>query len=531
MLQYFAKAGRHDIISVMKEQTEKIHFKPIEEKNKELAGWLLVIVSFLLYLFCISQGFTNDIWYDEVFSVRFSGLSYGEIAAATAKDVHPPFYYWYLKFVADAIHLIFPGLHFFTACKIASMIPVLGIYFYALRFVRKRFGTATAGIFLFFITGMPQIFNYTVEIRMYSLALFFVTAFFIHSLEIVYEERMKDYLFLFLYGILTAYTQYFSCVAVIGIYISLLVYQSVLKKWPAVKKTLFSIGLSVLCYLPWLPSLFGQISAVRSGYWIQPFTLRTVPGCFKYVFLPVSYDGILNYAAAVLTILTVAAALFMFFRKKGNREELYFVLTAFLVPVCIAAVGLVCSLTGRPIFVYRYLIPALGVFWLAVAFLFAVQWRTGAVCLLFLPFLLTAFLNMKGFCMEEHKKNTEMVKTGELISEFPENAVIVANFDHVQAVTACYLENDSYLYGGEPYPLIRELLPQCKTVQAVEDGDALTELVRNEDVYFFGSFEVREELLKQWQKLGIGYTEEGSYLLERYWFNVYHLEWMNGESE
>ena len=50
------------------------------------------------------------------------------------------------------------------------------------------------------------------------------------------------------------------------------------------------------------------------------------------------------------------------------------------------------------------------------------------------------------------------------------------------------------------------------------------ELVSKEDVYFFGSFEWREDLLEEWAEDGISYTEEGTYLLERYYFNVYHLK-------
>ena len=47
--------------------------------------------------------------------------------------------------------------------------------------------------------------------------------------------------------------------------------------------------------------------------------------------------------------------------------------------------------------------------------------------------------------------------------------------------------------------------------------------MKERNVYFFGSFNSREELLKEWETEGIAYTEEGTYLLERYYFNVYHL--------
>jgi hypothetical protein len=77
------------------------------------------------------------------------------------------------------------------------------------------------------------------------------------------------------------------------------------------------------------------------------------------------------------------------------------------------------------------------------------------------------------------------------------------------------------LYGGEPETLIARLLPECV---GMPDISQIKELVENNDVYFLGSFNSREDLLKEWEQYGITYTEDGSYLLERYWFNVYHLK-------
>ncbi len=129
---------------------------------------------------------------------------------------------------------------------------------------------------------------------------------------------------------------------------------------------------------------------------------------------------------------------------------------------------------------------------------------------------------MQGFYGEENKKVVEMEATQKFLTDFPEDAVALCNFDHVQAVTACFLKdsNEIYLYGSNPEELIAELLPRCR---GLEDTAELLQLVQEKDVYFFGSFNSREDLLKEWETEGIAYTEEGTYLLERYYFNVYHL--------
>ena len=57
--------------------------------------------------------------------------------------------------------------------------------------------------------------------------------------------------------------------------------------------------------------------------------------------------------------------------------------------------------------------------------------------------------------------------------------------------------------------------------------------IKNEDkalvkqgrkVWFLGSFVSREDIVEEWKRQGLKVTETGSYLLERYWFNLYLVE-------
>lgn len=612
---------------------QKLIFGTPEEKWKNGCGVLFLILGILSFLVCLFQAFGQDIWYDEVFSVKFIQHSYKEIAVLTGRDVHPPLYYWYLKLFHDIGKVLVPAASSIVLCKLASMLPFVGIFVYTLTAIRKNFGLHVAGLFWFLIMTMPQISNYTVEIRMYSLALFFITAAFVHSCELVrafpvrkisdgeaagpgtttgaeaaagsgstagpeataepevitgseamVEQEVtvrtasgsgngengltkwwkdnKHWLLFWVYGILTAYTQYYACVAVIAIYIAVFVFYAVMahknkigksvcekgqvnqeqaEKQKAIQneaavqepnrisarngiwKVLLCAGLSVLAYLPWLPFFFSQVRTVSSSYWIQPLTWKSIFGCMKYIFLPVSYAVKKNYVLACVMILIFGAAfLYSFLMKRKDAKERFFLLTGLWIAVFTTFVGFVCSILNRPIFVYRYLIPCLGVMWLVAAVVLWDSVEKNWGILLFVPFLLAGHSNMQGFYGEEHKKIVEMEATQSFLSDFPEEAVVLCNFDHVQAVTACYLKdsNEIYLYGSNPEELIAELLPQC---QGLEDVTELPQLVQEKDVYFFGSFNSREDLLKEWETEGITYTEEGTYLLERYYFNVYHL--------
>ena len=620
------------------------------KKLKNGCGVLFLFLGILSFFVCLLQAFGQDIWFDEVFSVNFIQHSYREIAALTGKDVHPPLYYWYLKLFHDIGKVLVPAASSIVLCKLASMLPFVGIFVYTLTAIRKNFGLHIAGLFWFLIMTMPQISNYTVEIRMYSLALFFITAAFVHSCELVrafpaqgvseaertaepgvaagteetaepgaaagteetaepgvaagteeaaepgaagsevtsgavlasgsvtgenglikWWKRNKHWLLFWVYGILTAYTQYYACVAVIAIYIALFVFfvvkahkgktektsckkthihkeqlkeqeailtKAPVKGWKAehtteqetgriagkcIGKVLLCAGLSVLAYLPWLPFFFSQVRTVSSSYWIQPLTWKSIFGCMKYIFLPVSYAVKKNYVLACVMILLFGAAfLYSFLMKRKDARGRFFLLTGLWIAVFTTLIGFVCSILNRPIFVYRYLIPCLGAMWLVAA---VVLWdfiEKNWGILLFVPFLLSGYSNMQGFYGEENKKIAEMKATQSFLADFPKDAVVLCNFNHVQAVTACYLKdsNEIWLYGSNPEDLIAELLPQCR---GLEDTTELSQLVKERDVYFFGSFNSREELLKEWETEGIAYTEEGTYLLERYYFNVYHL--------
>ena len=641
---------------------QRLIFGTPEEKWKNGCGILFLILGILSFFVCLFQAFGQDIWFDEVFSVNFIQHSYKEIAALTGKDVHPPLYYWYLKLFHDIGKVLVPAASSIVLCKLASMLPFVGIFVYTLTAIRKNFGLHTAGLFWFLIMKMPQISNYTVEIRMYSLSLFFITAAFVHSYELVCAfpaqeiseaertaepgtaagteetaepgaaagteeaaepgvaagteetaepgvaagteetaepeaagsevtsravltsgsvtgenglikgwKRNKHWLLFWVYGILTAYTQYYACVAVIAIYIALFVFfvvkahkgktektsckkthiykeqlkeqeailtKAPVKGWKAehtteqeteriagkcIGKVLLCAGLSVLAYLPWLPFFFSQVRTVSSSYWIQPLTWKSIFGCMKYIFLPVSYAVKKNYVLACVMILFFGAAfLYSFLMKRKDARGRFFLLTGLWIAVFTTLIGFVCSILNRPIFVYRYLIPCLGAMWLVAA---VVLWdfiEKNWGILLFVPFLLSGYSNMQGFYGEENKKIVEMKATQSFLADFPKDAVVLCNFNHVQAVTACYLKdsNEIWLYGSNPEDLIAELLPQCR---GLEDTTELSQLVKERNVYFFGSFNSREELLKEWETEGIAYTEEGTYLLERYYFNVYHL--------
>lgn len=502
---------------------------------QSIIGWLLMGISILMLIKSVMLCFCNDIWYDELFTVGMIEHSYGELIAFTARDVHPPLYYCITKVFVDLCKLLYPAADTVIAAKVVSVLPYFIIALYSVTFIRKRFGSFTSGVFLFSVIAMPQLAGYTVEIRMYSWALLFVTATLLHAYGTLTAEKMQRIhgAAMVLYGLAAAYTQYFACVAVVMIYLYVLIVLLFCNR-SRVREWFLWVIVSILGYVPWLSVLISQMTAVNQDYWILPLTWRSLGGCVKFLMKPSFSDDRLNTVLAVVLFLVYAAVLAVFVTK---TQKLYcygrvqFAIAGIGTLVGLVAFGFLASILVRPIFVYRYMIPAMGCFWLAFAI--CMGSLTDSKGLIYGKLIVTALLvviglrNYRAFMGEEEYKALLMQDTQEALASVDAEDIVIYNFDQVQAVTSYYLEDtvDSYLWCDMPEELIQAIIRPYDTIDDVQDVMALAQKGAEEDrnVLFIGSFNSRDEIVDKWRKAGLTVEEQGSYLLERYWFNIYKV--------
>ena len=199
----------------------------------------------------ISFSFSRDIWVDEAFSLSMIKHSYWKMIQLTAQDVHPPLYYIILKFLVDGFFRLFQPESVIYHTKLVSVIPYILLLLLAFTKIRKNWGNYVAGLFAVCIVGMPNLISYGVEIRMYSWALFFVTAAFLCAYDIAIRGRFSDWVKFVLFSLAAAYTHYFACVAAAFGYLTLLIWfwknnRKSLKSW------LCACAATILGYLPWL---------------------------------------------------------------------------------------------------------------------------------------------------------------------------------------------------------------------------------------------------------------------------------------
>lgn len=630
----------------------------MEKKRKcsgrDIAGFLLLGLSLIMLGKSVMLCFSSDIWYDELFTVGLAEHSYGELVRLTAADVHPPLYYCIVKLFADLCKLIVPEVGTIISVKLVSVLPYFILMIYAVTFLRKRFGLFVGGMFLFCVTAMPQLPAYTVEMRMYGWALLFVTAALLHgyaltesyvncnsgsekigagvaaSTETAAGRHSLHGAAFVLYGLAAAYTQYFACVAVVMVYLFVL-----LAFWfrdrRRIREWFLYVAISVVCYVPWLFALAGQLEAVSENYWILPLTWRSLGGCVKFLMKPAFTDDRVN---TVLAVILFAAYFGLWCRwvlklchygreetisvikkqsmesKEGDKEyrnvgseescdsladgekgespaaprgeydgaARFWLATAGVgVLAGLVAFGFAASFLIRPVFVYRYMIPAAGCFWLGFALCLdellckliagrndrgdnddskielcklnnSSVWKSGgdqshigrhnlgrntfsraAGIALTIFVVIVGLRDYRAFMGEEEYKIRLMTETEEALALIGPQDSVVYNFDQVQAVTGYYLPETTarFLWRAEGEKLIQEITSPCGTVEETEELremlDTAGEEDRGKNLWFIGSFNSREDIAAEWREDGLEVEEMGSFLLERYWFNLYKI--------
>lgn len=608
--------------------------------GRDIAGLFLFVFSLVMLGRSFSLCFSNDIWYDELFTVGMAEHSYSELVRFTAADVHPPLYYCIVKLFVDLCKLIAPGVGTVIPAKMVSVLPYFGLLLYAVVFLRRRFGLFVGGLFLFCVTAMPQLPAYTVEVRMYGWALLFVTAAFLHGYALIenyvnpraeLEKTAAGVVYgstgavkpdsaygskgaaepdaaygrsdaeepqaggqvrgrrlhgaaLVIYGLAAAYTQYFACVAVVMVYLCLLLV-FLFRDRRRVREWLLYVAVSVIGYVPWLFALAGQLGAVSENYWILPLTWRSLGGCVKFLMKPAFSDDRVN---TVLAVILFAAYLGLWcrwmvklyhngrvtgksrentgrFRHANEAETLettgrfwhaneaetletegtaerFFLATAGIgVLAGLVAFGFAASFLLRPIFVYRYMIPALGCFWLGFALCLNEIFGKGkyntrrnrilscAGIVLTLLVFTVGLRDYRAFMGEEEYKIRLMAETETALSRIGPQDSVIYNFDQVQAVTGYYLPEtvERNLWRLEGEKLIQEITSPCGTLEEVEEILEMRQKMQEEEkgrsLWFIGSFNSREDIVAKWRQAGLEVEEQGSFLLERYWFNLYKI--------
>ena len=313
---------------------------------------VLIIIAVVSMAISLSIGLCQSIWFDEAYSIMLARQPLVQLMHLTSVDTHPPFYYLLLSGWGN----LFGWGEF--ALRSLSVLAMGGAVIFAGLLTRKMFGVRIALYSLPFVVFAPFLLRYGFEIRMYSLAsLIGIAATYVLICALEAKDKQRLWLYA-LYAVLVAlgvYTLYYT-VLLWAAHLAWLLWRNLSKK-ESVPRTDWAKAflLSIILFLPWIPTFVHQITNGALAPISQSMTLDNLFGIISFSFLyrPVWQLGallslIIMFVIAMLVYVSVCA-----FQLADKKQKPYLFLLALYIIVPVVALTLVGL--AHPMYVERYL--------------------------------------------------------------------------------------------------------------------------------------------------------------------------------
>lgn len=501
-----------------------------ENKNQwKYLEWAAVVA--VTAALCVLS-FGRELWYDEAFSVCIARCSVSDIISYTASDVHPPLYYLILKII---VTMFGQGLYVY---RLATALPFVLMLLAAGRFGRKYFGGYVPVFVVLFLTAAPSMLLYASEIRMYTWCQLFVMLSMMQAVELAQQQSWKKWLAFSLVNVLAAYTHYFAGAAVLLVSFFLLISllgryawerdnerqggegrdgerrgrakqdQKMRRRkecWKSFLQWTASMSLTGVLYLPWLIVFYRQATKVKEDFWISAFDWEEISEYAQFVF---GYweDPLGTFSGIILRILVIAAAV-MWIRNWKNQKKDWIVALNFGVFFGYIVLGVLLSVCVTPVFMRRYIIIVLPLFWLAVVCA-SLQQKDKRVMLVWGCVGLIMLSISYGKEFRHRNSDANVTALALLEEECTEEETIYCTNPYVMAEIEVYLpQNVCYLPGsaleGEAFTRWDEMTG-CVIVENAEEFCA-----QDNKVVWLLSYKDKENCVELFEENGYQITDKG----------------------
>ena len=381
----------------------------VNKKNVFKYAHIALIV--LGSIFVLLSNFHTSIWFDESYSVGISNHSISEIWSIGSNDVHPVLYYIILHIIG-----LFTG-NSILSFRLVSTACVIIVAILGYTHIRKDFGEKVGIIFSFLVLFMPVVLAYSGEIRMYTMAMLFVTIMAIYAYRI-YKSGVsnKNWIIFTIFSLASCYTHYYALAAAFVINIALFLYFLInnikqknyevkYKKYSGnLKRSIISAIVQIILYLPWLGTLISlTVGSSKTGFWIgkpdfmQIFEFQFT-GNLDSVYLVRNF----SYVFSAIILLYIIFLLIKYW-KNAKPAKIALVLYAAIILL----VGIL-SIIVTPILYARYFLVITDILLLAFAYLMALdesKIRVFIICTLIV--IASCMTNIKLIQINYDKSNNE----------------------------------------------------------------------------------------------------------------------------
>lgn len=452
--------------------------------NKTDKRYLLTEASIIALAFICACSIASKpyIWFDESFTMGLARQSVPELIRITAMDVHPPLYYLLVKLF---ITLFGDSIFVF---HLPSLLCYVGLLAVSALFFNRYFDKQLSLFITAGLCSVPGMLEHVLWIRMYSMAMLLVASgYYVTYIimkksngDISFRHLWKDWTGLALINVAAAYTHYFAGVAVVGSSLFLLFFLLLKKRHlRAFIPWGIHCGIMLLLYLPWIPVLFQQMSAIDGNYWIQPVSemeLHTYPAILFFV-----NNDMMRH---ILIILFVTGCFLCLLHYRRSTEALW-VVGCFVVVLFWFLFGVGYSVLRNPILVNRYFVILFPLVWIPPVYGHTLLKKTGLYAAVVIVFTFCFIQNyeaqyeyyVSSYNVSMYHYLDSHLQEGDIFfHSFVQNQTVYEayfpEYDHYVLDTTMGMEMESVraLSGGQVISSIEEIPDNAVNIWCSDDG-------------------------------------------------------------
>lgn len=392
---------------------------------KKIKTLIVLIICFLLFLLAINN---YGIWTDETYTLNMIKNSFFNIAFIEKNLDGNIFYMWCLKLFISIFNAKTPK-SIIVLSRIFSIIPIILLLFWGDRKISNLYSEKHGLIYIISIF-VTNIIYYSIEIRVYSWTILFVTLAFIYFLYINNDTGSNNWLKFILCSSIAFWFHKISVISTGFLYIFLFVKSIKSKTVNIFFKYFF---MTVLICVPWvLWSFYLNYNSLSESY-----VVGAILPIFSYSKITESIIFPFSTGYLTFSLLFILFIAFIFFRwlfiniKDIDKPILYGV---FVLPLTVISLMLIAYISNHDYYP-KYMLPSLGIFFTSISLFISEDKNYKQLLILLCAFNLITYFNT--FVIEQ--KSKEGFKE---LEKYMENEIkdetIIFNFDYGKYIIEYY---------------------------------------------------------------------------------------------
>ena len=404
----------------------------------------------VLCVFLLISSFSYDSNVDDAFSLQLVKRGFARLTVLTAKDFHPPLYYYLLKNFLSLFS--FTGINELFLGKMFSVVPyIILLVLSVIAYKKDKSKGASLGFTILLFASFYCSYSQVMVVRMYTWGLLFVTTAFFSARTLMKKSGgvITAWISLTVFALMSCYTQYFAAVAAVVIY-GLLGFYFLIKQRKQLWKLIISGLTVVIGYAPWLRVFIRQITAVESDKNTIRVVNNTVSDYLSY-FITQNCDYHINLFLILLFLTVFLLAVIVCAKSLSISPAEHCVITAFgaIIFISVILFGLSASIIGNPILLPRYLFMSLLPLLVSFGEVFSNGGKRIKKCASFILVFLI-ILQSAVFCTDSFKKAHETKEWRDVLVSGNDSVIYVESYAFegriIKQITGlqikAFLEND-----------------------------------------------------------------------------------------